>query len=274
MKPCYVCHSTNQQHILDINEKPSCEVDYGIPKERYYRKIVKCENCGVYNNIHNLINDELFYSGHYNASISHDLQVRFNKIISFDYEVSDNKQRVKRILEYSKSNFKRRKPSNILDVGSGTCVFLYEVKQNIEIDAFCIDPDPTAIALAKKNVDLKGAYIGTILDVDLDRKFDIITFNKVLEHVKNPINILKKALTLLTEDGFIYIELPESDRIVKQNAIDERAEFALEHYSVHNRNSLVFIAQELNLFIKDLQIITDPSGKFTIYGFMKTSSSI
>ena len=271
MKSCYICGSARQEHILDIRRKPDCEVDYGIPEEKYFREVFRCIKCGVYNNFHNLIDEKNFYSGHYNLSISNDLQKRFEKIISIADEKSDNKQRVKRIMQFINSDKTSGRPKKILDVGSGTCVFLYELKNNFEIEAYCVDPDPLAIEHAKRNVSLKEAYVGTIFDIDFKNKFDVITFNKVLEHVKNPLDILSHAQSLLNEDGFIYIELPESDRIFNSNAIDKRAEFALEHYSIYNEKSMNYMAKALNMDLIDFETITDPSGKFTIYGFMKIS---
>ena len=40
------------------------------------------------------------------------------------------------------------------------------------------------------------------------KKFDLISFNKVLEHVKNPIMLLKSSKRFLNENGIVYIEVP------------------------------------------------------------------
>ena len=46
------------------------------------------------------------------------------------------------------------------------------------------------------------------------KKFNIITLNKVLEHVKNPIEILKNTHFWLLEKGFVYIELPDGEAAI------------------------------------------------------------
>ena len=42
------------------------------------------------------------------------------------------------------------------------------------------------------------------------RKFDLITFNKVLEHIANPRQLLKHATSLLNKNGVVYVEVPDS----------------------------------------------------------------
>lgn len=44
-----------------------------------------------------------------------------------------------------------------------------------------------------------------------DKKFDVITMFHVLEHLKNPIEILQSLATLLDENGRIVIEVPNAD---------------------------------------------------------------
>ena len=41
------------------------------------------------------------------------------------------------------------------------------------------------------------------------KKFDLISFNKVLEHLKNPIMLLKSSKRFLNKNGIVYIEVPD-----------------------------------------------------------------
>ena len=264
---CYLCKNKKLQKIISIHKKPSVEVDYGISIEDYHREIHQCQNCGTYNNFHDLIKDD-FYEGFYNKSITKEkFQHRFKKIINLPESVSDNKKRVKRIIRFLQKNILTENNYNVLDVGSGTCVFLHEMKK-YNIITNCIDPDPIAIGHAKEIVKVNNSHCGNIFNFYSTNKFDLISFNKVLEHVKNPIDQINESLKYLNNDGVLYIELPEGDRIYNDNLISERSEFAVEHYTVHNISSIKMIAKICDLKIRDLNVVTDPSGKYTIYAFL------
>ena len=43
----------------------------------------------------------------------------------------------------------------------------------------------------------------------IKKKFDIITLNKVIEHVKNPKALIAKSIKNLKNNGVIYIEVPD-----------------------------------------------------------------
>ena len=66
---CYLCKQISFKKIISISSRPVVEVDYGIPDDKYYREIHQCQNCGVYNNFHELICED-FYEGFYNNSIT------------------------------------------------------------------------------------------------------------------------------------------------------------------------------------------------------------
>ncbi len=263
---CVICGKNNLELINTVVKKPTVEVEYNIPPHQYLRHIYQCLNCGVYYNHHNLL-DKNFYKSAYNASIEEGIiYKRFERIINLDSKNSDNKNRVKRIDNF----FQRTKNTNskVLDIGSGTCVFLYEMKK-LGFKTFCIDPDLSAINHAENVVKVNGAYRGDIMNINIKHRFDLISFNKVLEHIKNPVEHLKKSRDYLKNKGILYIELPEGDRINKDNIINSRSEFAVEHYTIYNEKSINKLLSVSGFELLKSEIITDPSGKYTIYAFAK-----
>ena len=48
----------------------------------------------------------------------------------------------------------------------------------------------------------------------MNRKFDLITMNDLIEHLENPDEAIKKARLLLNEGGCIYISTPKGDSLV------------------------------------------------------------
>jgi len=263
---CYLCGSSQLKLIQVILKKPDVEVDYQIPKETYHREIFQCEDCGVFNNLHDLIGDD-FYEGFYNNSItSKPFQRRFERIINLPKGQSDNKNRVDRVIEFLSNKVGEVQGKKVLDIGSGTCVFLHEIKKH-GLYTTCIDPDPQAIDHAISVVKVDQGHVGSLENFESDAHFDLICFNKVLEHVKSPVLNIKEATKYLAEEGILYIEMPEGESIFEEQLIDQRAEFAVEHYTIYNTQSMQQIADLCDLNLLKLESIIDPSGKRTIYGF-------
>ncbi|MBK6263775.1 class I SAM-dependent methyltransferase [Marivirga sp. S37H4] len=269
---CNLCGSIDKsEKISEVRSKPDLETDYGIEKGKYFRIIYHCLECSAYFNHYSpTLLPESFYSGFYNSSIdSGKLIERFKRITSLSFEESDNKQRVKRIVEFltTSENFKLD-AVDLLDVGTGTGVFLHEAKKFIN-NIYCVDPDPHSIKLVKELIAVNNAWVGSVENIPTDFNFDFISFNKVLEHVEDPINLLKNAVSHLKENGVIYIELPYSDFIISEEKQKVRAEFFIEHLVIYNRNSLEYLIKKAGLFNLHMDVIIEPSGKHSIFAFCK-----
>ena len=97
------------------------------------------------------------------------------------------------------------------------------------------------------------------------KKFDFISLNKVLEHIDNPLQFLKKIKNILRENGTIYIEVPH---ISGANRKNDNSLVSL-HCNIYSKKSLILLASKLNLKIMNIKIIKEPSNKKTIYTFLK-----
>ena len=102
--------------------------------------------------------------------------------------------------------------------------------------------------------------------LDIRKKFDLITFNKVLEHVNNPVGMIKDSLKFLKRDGVIYIEVPDKKAKIKGKHCGEFCPDHLQVFSKISLNDMVNAAGLQKILIKN---IIEPSNKYTIYGFMK-----
>lgn len=264
---CYLCGSTEHREIARLNQKPEGETDYGIPLSQYHRVITQCLHCQVYTNQHDLLSS-VMYEGDYNASIAlGNIRERYDKVMKLPPEKSDNRQRVRRITDFLQLKTQALNDCDVLDVGSGTCVFLGALQETGPRCA-CIDPDTKAIAHAKEYVGIPLAHCGTLENFPYENKFDLITFNKVLEHVKDPVSMLKESGRLLKKDGCVYVELPEGSRAEQQDIVAKRQEFFVEHYTIFNEASFQELATKSGFESLSVNVITEPSGKLTIYGFL------
>ena len=147
-------------------------------------------------------------------------------------------------------------------------VFPYEVTQR-GVACWSVDPDAHSVAHSKTVIPAERCYSGSVKDVPDGPGFQMITFNKVLEHVKDPVSLLSAAVgKLANSSAFIYVELPEGDRSFYERTFTRRSEFFIEHFMVFNVSSLLRLGALAGLEPADgFHVVTDPSGKRTIYSF-------
>tara|TARA_B100000989_G_scaffold298377_1_gene287390 strand:+ start:2694 stop:3353 length:660 start_codon:yes stop_codon:yes gene_type:complete len=207
------------------------------------------------------------YEGQYTeATYGKKLEKIFKKIINLPYLESDNEQRFKYVKNYKQKIFGKTKNFNMLDVGSGLGVFPWRVL-NEGWDITALDPDKINIEHIKKNIGIKTIK-KDFIKLANHKKYNIITINKVLEHLLNPQEILIKAKNFLKKRGFIYLEVP--DVRAKINGKNSE-EFFIEHYHVFSEKSLKILTCNSRLVLKKIKRLREPSGKFTIRAILENN---
>ena len=99
------------------------------------------------------------------------------------------------------------KSRKILDIGSGPGFFLRRARQR-RWQVLGIEPSPIACNYSKKhNIPTIQKFFYEV-DIKQIGKFDAIHIFDVLEHVNDPISILKKSYSLLKRGGIIVVEVP------------------------------------------------------------------
>jgi SAM-dependent methyltransferase len=124
-----------------------------------------------------LFNISNIYSGDYvEATYGKNLNIVFDKIINLDPSKSDNANRALRVHNFSIGWYKSKLKLTNLDIGSGTGVFSYAMK---DLGWICtaIDPDPIACEHIKRRLDIQ-TICGDFLSLGLNMigKFDLISF--------------------------------------------------------------------------------------------------
>jgi len=131
----------------------------------------------------------------------------------------------------------------------------------------CIESDRNMINFLKsKFLNLVSNDLKKIKKIK--KKYDLITFNKVLEHFN--LSEIKKILrlykSLLKKDGKIYIEVPDS-AACKDGY--NRQEFFLEHYNIFSLKSLNIFLKKMKFKVVYLNSIYEINKKYTIRAIIK-----
>jgi 2-polyprenyl-3-methyl-5-hydroxy-6-metoxy-1,4-benzoquinol methylase len=92
----------------------------------------------------------------------------------------------------------------ILDYGCSVPVLLNEAR-SLGFDTLGVDYSPEASAWG----DERGVRVIQPTDLEAeDEQYDVIRFSHVMEHLIDPVAALRKCLSLLKPDGFVYITQP------------------------------------------------------------------
>ncbi|MDQ3336706.1 MAG: class I SAM-dependent methyltransferase [Myxococcota bacterium] len=236
---------------------PPGEVRFASTGDAYRRELYRCSLCAHYISVFKL--PASFYSGEYvDATYGDGMRATFDKIMALPPERSDNAGRVARINAYAG-------PANgrtVLDVGSGLCVFLARMKQH-GWQCTALDPDERAAKHAREVAGVDAIRGSLPLE---GRRFDVVTFNKVLEHVEDPIALLASAKSVVND--FVYVELPDGEAAAREEGFG-REEFFVEHFHVFSVASFAQLAERAGFEVDAIERLREPSSKYTLRAFLK-----
>jgi SAM-dependent methyltransferase len=237
---------------------------------RYYRELLRCTRCGHFVSRHRMSGSVLYDGDYVNATYGDDggLRRNFDRINALDPAKSDNLGRVRRVLEFASSqraaSSESTKPPSVLDVGSGLCVFLHRMKA-AGWECTALDPDQRAVKHAKEVVGV-SAVCADFMQAEGLGTFDLIAFNKVLEHVADPVTMLARSREYLAPGGFVYVELPDGEMAACDGK--GREEFFIDHLHVFSAASLAILASHAGFTVRQLERLQEPSTKYTLRAFL------
>lgn len=260
-----ICGQNDFEFINHYSAPPSGEMSYDLKNNIYSRNLMRCKFCGHFILTHNY-NLEEIYSGLYtNNTYQNKLIQNFTKIINLSDEKSDNNKRVNNVINICNKYFNlESQPLDVLDVGSGLCVFLYLLSQKTNWTLLALDPDNRQSQHAQGFCQIPS-ICSDFFSFSTERKFNLISFNKVLEHVMDPVKMLSHAKKFLAVSGLIYIELPDGTEALKDSVM--REEFFIEHYHAFSIISTNYLIEKAGFTPLSIERIKEPSEKYTLRAF-------
>ena len=259
------CDRSMFERVFTYTERPEGETAFDWTGQDYSRGYDRCQLCGHWFGVHQLDLRNL-YSGDYVESTYGDrLAATFERIISLPNEKSDNVGRRQRLLDFAAEQLASPSNPTLLDVGSGLGVFPYAMKEAGWI-CTALDPDPRACAHIAEQVQVSAINVD-FLTADSQQlgMYDVVSLNKVIEHVENPCSMLRKAADATKFGGFVYIEVPDGDGAASEG--QGREEFFVEHHHVFSTASLSSTVERSGLQVANIKRLVEPSGKYTLACF-------
>lgn len=257
---CGVCGGPLRRAAV-FDAPPPGETDFGITP--YRRELRRCGRCGHVVNKHDMDLSALYEGRYWDATYAGQHRATFERIMNLPPEQSDNRQRTQRVDAFARARFGGQ-ARRLLDVGSGLAVFP-AVMRDLGWSCAVIDPDPTAVRHAQDCAGVSG-YCGDFLKSSIKERFDVVTLNKVLEHVPDMAAMLRKCRELLTSDGVLYVEVPDGEAALQDSPA--REEFFIDHFCAFSAASLALLCAQAGFTAHNLERIREPSGKYTLYTFL------
>ena len=112
-------------------------------------------------------------------------------------------------------------------------------------------------------------YNDAFRNIDFDAKFDIITLNKVLEHIEDPSYLLASCKNFLERGDFLYLEVPNGKSAAQDFLGFGREEFFLDHHHAFSLNSTRKMVEKAGFKLIEIERLIEPSTKYTISAFIR-----
>jgi SAM-dependent methyltransferase len=190
---------------------------YDVPTSRIGACVHSCDNCGLiqslYANKENKHTNKSISSGADWGNVRHGKKIRLDASISF-IETKCELSKVKRVL----------------DIGSNRGHFVnYILKVNSNCNIVAIEPDNRILDGYDKNhrLTVLNSRFENYNEVD---KFDFIYCCHTLEHADSAHEMLVHAISLLEEDGYMYIDVPSLSVVSDKTNVQE---FFIDKHTFH-----------------------------------------
>lgn len=241
---CKLCSSDDYLIVLDVSDSSDTYLDYlnieYKTSKRYYKECKKCNL--VYRSVYLDENEkEKLYSSFRDEDLRNETHKEyFERISKLPKELSEN---------YEKYTFLKgfiKKEGIHMDVGGGLGVFSHGfIKFFKKWKSIVVEPTKGAEKIAHLNgINFYNMYLNEKSVSIIGNNFDLITVNHVLEHVDDPISFLKMLSNFLSQDGFIYIEMPSTKDIDFLPKDHDR--FMSQHEVIFNKSSVNLLASKAN----------------------------
>ena len=268
---CSLCAGQDWRDILTVDQPDRFEQSIGVKSQGYMRRWVECRQCGGATNLlpkESALRLASLRAAYYEIDfMASDIGDKYRRVMSMPAGQSDNAGRVDRVMNFVRRWSVSSAQPRVMDIGAGTGVFLSRLVDRTAGAWKClgVEPDPRAAAHLReldKFAVVEAMYLG---QPELGR-FNLVTLNKVLEHIEQPLPFLMQVVqSLVPEDGLLYVEVPDK-LTTRLRSSDDNILGAL-HCHLYDPTSLAHLLRLAGLELLCVNRIAEPSGKLSVYAF-------
>jgi SAM-dependent methyltransferase len=275
---CSVCDGDEGNEILLIDRPDRFEQSIGVGSQGYARQWVECLLCGAASNLlppESARRLASLRAAYYEVDfMGSDIGEKYRRVMSMPADQSDNAGRVARVMDFVRRWYGAPARPRVMDIGAGTGVFLSRlVDQTTGAWQYLgVEPDPRAAAHLRqldKFAVVEAMYLG---QPEL-RGFNLVTLNKVLEHIEQPLPFLLQVVqSLASEDGLLYVEVP--DKLTAKLRLPDDNILGALHCHLYDPMSLGHLLRKVGMELLSIDRIAEPSGKLSVFAFAAPTESV
>lgn len=106
----------------------------------------------------------------------------------------------------------RDRVKSYLEIGGGHGLFISEATRILDrgVEFSLLDISPTAIEMSRKFIENRDIHyiLSDVFKFHPQRRYDFITLGEVLEHVEDPLKLLRVLREFLSDSGTIFVSVP------------------------------------------------------------------
>ncbi len=223
-KNCAICNKSDLEKLVKLDKFPLTGIFLRKRKKINFpyffnQNLNICRGCG-HMQLSRFISPDLLYNNIY-ANRTSESFLSSNAISFFK--------------KFLFKTMRKKKMDGFLEIGCNDVKLIDNVKQNFNY-LFGIDP----IWKKKRNPKIKkvkviGDFVEKVNLKRINKKIDVVISTHNLEHIENPIEVLKKFLKNFDDNTTFFIEVPDSSLMIKNMRFDQ---IFHQHYHYFNINSL------------------------------------
>jgi len=194
----YICNNCGNGSFTDFLKLPVAGTtdDYKASAFKSNgEQLVKCGKCGLVS-IHPLPDEKAVLDGYIGAIDKEYVSQIKNRLVTF-----------KKCLEKIET-ITGLENARVLDIGAGAGAFV-KVAKDKGWHAEGIEPCEYLVKWGMEHLGLTDMYAITLDGLPANISYDVVTLWDVLEHMTNPNDAIFKLKTIVADDGYVVLNLPD-----------------------------------------------------------------
>jgi SAM-dependent methyltransferase len=136
-----------------------------------------------------------------------------------------------------------KRTGTFLDVGCATGFFINGIRKHSSWEVFGTDFGESAVRFARETLHL-DVLLGNLTDANYpEASFDYVHVNNVLEHVLDPVSLLKECRRIIKPGGVFYLSVPNG----YNDSLDLFDFYRIERQPARSKNGHIFFFRDRTL---------------------------
>lgn len=229
-------------------DSPQTELYYHKSQNTYHKDFRICTSCGYVFTWPRISVEQ--YLSYYRGDYAKDVYALGEDEASVEEAISWRTRSSKMKIDFFASFYP--KGGRALEIGSGLGTFLKELRDRFHMTVRGVELSPQFAKIASQRFGIE-TFLGDASDffkTDKRNSYDVIVMDQVLEHLYDPLSLLREVKKKLTPKGLLYVGVPN----LSSPAAAKPDFFIPEHVSYFSPHTLALLVKQAGFRIIDVAL--------------------